>query len=159
MVNLFNGFDFGDKKIRYGNLLSVTYSRSGDMNGNVDSISLDTKKLLITTKYAVMHSDPLEVKEYSVTDKEVYKLSSMVDKKKLLELSKLPMGDLFAYDAPTTTLSFTYDNSDIGGSSYDNYSINYYMEFSSSDRKKLKEFTDYLFSLVSEERLKRSYKE
>ena len=148
-----------NKKNKFGNLISVSYSRSGDMNGNVDSTTLDVKKMLVITRYAVMHSDPIEVKEYEVTEEEVSNISNMIDEMKLLKLSDLPMGDVFAYDAATTVLSFTYDNSSVGGTSFDNYSINYYMKLTNKDLDKLHKFTDYLNSLVKEEKLVKSYKE
>ena len=147
------------KKNRYGKLLSVSYSNSGDMNGNIDRTSLNVEKMLITTEYSPAHDVPTEVSEYSVTEEEVDTIEKMIKEYQLLKLSKLPMGDLFAYDAPTTTLNFTYDNSSVGGSIYDNYSINYYMKLSKSDLNKLHKFTDYLNSLLKKENLVRSYVE
>lgn len=148
-----------NKSVKYGKLLSVSYSNSGDMNGNTNIIRLDVEKLLVITQYAVWHHDPLEVKEYSITQNDVDILSSMIKEENILKLSKLPMGDLFAYDAPTTTLTFVYDNSNVGGSSYDNYSINYYMKLSNKDYTKLKRITNYLNSLVRKDNMVRSYKE
>lgn len=150
---------FFGKSIKYGKLLSVSYSSSGDMNGNTDITRLDVEKLLVITEYAAWHYEPLEIKEYRITQENVDTLSSMIKEENILKLSKLPMGDLFAYDAPTTTLSFSYDNSGMGGSSYDNYSINYYMKLSNTDYTKLKKITNYLNSLVREDNMVRSYKE
>ena len=69
------------------------------------------------------------------------------------------MGDLFAYDAPTKTVSFTYDNTNVGGSAYESYGINYYMKLSKKQRNELNELTSYMFSLVREDNLIDSYEE
>ena len=69
------------------------------------------------------------------------------------------MGDLFAYDAPTRTISFTYDNSNIGGSSYETYSINYYMKLSKKQITQLNELTSYIFTLTKEENKIKEYVE
>ena len=147
------------KKIKHDKLLSITYSNSGDMNGNVDSTTLDTEKMIITTKYATMHSDPIEITEYSISKENIEELNNIIKKNHILELSKLPMGDIFAYDAPTKTLNITCDNSQIGGSSYDTYSINYYMKLSKKNYEQLKEVTDYLFSLLKKDKKINNYTE
>lgn len=146
-------------KRKYGHLLTVTYSNSGDMNGNIDSITLDTNKKTIIKRYAVMHSDPIETKEYKITDEDIENVNEIIEKYKLQNLSKLPMGDLFAYDAPTKTLTFIYDNSKIGGSSYESYNINYYMKLSKKDINHLNELTNYLSKLLKEDKLIKSYEE
>ena len=54
-----------DKK-DLGELLEITYSNSGDSNGNTDFVSLDIKNMKMTTEYRNIHSDPLKVKEYKI---------------------------------------------------------------------------------------------
>lgn len=146
-------------KRKYAYLLTVTYSNSGDMNGNIDSITLDTTKKIIKKRYAAIHSDPIEVKEYKINIEAINSINKIIEKYNLPNLSKLPMGDLFAYDAPTKTLTFTYDNSKIGGSNYETYSINYYMKLSKKDIIHLNELTNYLNSLLKKDNLIKSYKE
>ena len=69
------------------------------------------------------------------------------------------MGDLLAYDAPTKTITLTYDNTNIGGSSYETYSINYYMKLSKKQLIQLNELTNYMFSLIKEENKLKEYQE
>ena len=147
------------KGIKTDKLISIHYSNSGDMNGNTDSTTLDVDKLTITTRYRAIHSDPLEVKEYKITKKDIDNITNIINKYKIPELSKLEMGDLFAYDAPTRTLSLTYDNSKIGGSFYETYSINYYMKLSKKQLNQLHELTNYLSTLLKEENIINEYQE
>ena len=147
------------KGIKTDKLISIHYSNSGDMNGNTDSTTLDVDKLTITTRYRAIHSDPLEVKEYKITKKDIDNITNIINKYKIPELSKLEMGDLFAYDAPTKSLTLTYDNSSIGGSSYESYNINYYMKLSTKQKNQLNELTNYMFTLIKEENKIKEYKE
>ena len=140
-------------------IISISYSNSGDMLGNVDSTTLNEDKMIMTTKYATTHSDPIEVTEYSITKENIEEINTMIKKNQITRLSKLPMGELFAYDAPTPILTITCDNSKIGGSSYESYSINYYMKLSKKNKLDLNKVTDYLFSLRKEENKVKTYLE
>ena len=147
------------KNIKNDKLTNIYYSNSGDMNGNTDSTSIDVDKLILTTKYRSIHSDPLEVKEYKITKENINIINEIINKYNISSFSKLEMGDLFAYDAPTKTLTLTYDNSSIGGSSYESYSINYYMKLSTNQKNQLNELTNYMFTLIEEENKIKEYKE
>ena len=140
-------------------IISISYSNSGDMLGNVDSTTLNEDKMIMTTKYATTHSDPIEITEYRVSKEDIEKINAIIKKNNIHKLSKLPMGDLFAYDAATPILTITCDNSKIGGSSLEFYSINYYMKLSKKNREQLKEVTDNLFSLKKEENKIKTYTE
>lgn len=147
------------KNIKNDKLTNIYYSNSGDMNGNTDSTSIDVDKLILTTKYRSIHSDPLEVKEYIITKENINIINEIINKYNISSFSKLEMGDLFAYDAPTKTLTLTYDNSSIGCSSYESYSINYYMKLSTKQKNQLNELTNYMLTLIEEENKIKEYKE
>ena len=59
------------KEKNYDKLIKVIYSNSGDMNGNVDRITLDIKNKLLIHEYKSIHSNPLEKEEYKVSENNI----------------------------------------------------------------------------------------
>jgi len=148
------------EKVEVDKLLSATYSNSGDMLGNIDSTTVDAENLKVVTKYANMHSDPIQVKEYKITEEDVKKIDKMIKDDNLLALSDLEIDETkFAYDAPSRVLSFDYDNSSIGGSRYKSYSINYIYAIPEDGYPLINAVKDYILSLCKEENLIKEYTE
>lgn len=148
------------EKVEVGELIGVSYSNSGDMLGNTDSISVDLKEKVLKTKYANMHSDPLQVKEYKITNEDVAKIKSIVIRNNLPAFSFLEYDNTrFAYDAPTTHISLEYDNTSIGGSKYKTYGINYYYAIPDGGYELLNELVRYIRFLEKDENLIKEYLE
>ena len=77
---------YGLKKIKnmnieYGTLMSVRYSSSGDMNGNIDSTELKRQEdgsYIIETRFKQYYFEPMQCKEYSVSQESVNELESII---------------------------------------------------------------------------------
>lgn len=148
------------EKVEVDKLLSATYSNSGDMLGNLDSVTVEANELKVVSRYADMHSDPIQVKEYKITKEDINKIDKMIKDDNLLALSDLEIDEnKFAYDAPSRVLSFTYDNSSIGGSKYKSYSINYVYAIPDDGYPLINAVKDYIISLCKEENLIKEYME
>ena len=148
------------EEVKVGELLEVSYSNSGDMLGNTDSIDVDLKEKVLKTSYADMHSDPLQIKEYKITNENVAKIKSIVERNNLPAFSFLEYDDTrFAYDAPTQYISLDYDNTSVGGSKFKTYGINYYFDIPEGGYELLNELVVYLRSLEKEENLIKEYLE
>ena len=91
-----------DKEVKHGEYLKIKYSSSGDMNGNLDTIELDVKTGVLTTQYAAMHSDPIEVNEYKIKQEDIDRIIAIIEEYNLVAWSELPQDDtMFALDGPT----------------------------------------------------------
>lgn len=140
-----------NKKVEDNQLIEVTYSNSSDSNGNVDNISLNITKKIITTQYKAIHSDPLKTKTYKVSDKDINKIVSMIKDYKLINYTDLPIDtDLIAMDAPSTSLGLVYKTID----SKEWHSISYNSKFPKGAFDKVKEVSNYLISLTKDEKNK-----
>jgi len=94
-----------DKEVKHGEYLRIKYSSAGDMNGNLDTIELDLKTGILTTQYAAMHSDPIEVTEYKIKQEDIDIIIALLDEYNLVAWSELPQDDtMFALDGPTRML-------------------------------------------------------
>lgn len=94
-----------DKEVKHGEYLKIKYSSSGDMNGNLDTIELDVKTGVLTTQYAAMHSDPIEVNEYKIKQEDIDRIIAIIEEYNLVAWSELPQDDtMFALDGPTRML-------------------------------------------------------
>ena len=148
--------------VQNGTLLSIRYSSSGDMNGNTDSTELKRQndgEYVIQTKYAQWYSEPLECKVYSVSEDDVKELIEMIDKYNFTQWSKLDSEDLFILDGPQTSISFIYNNKEVGGSSYESYGFSLDRIYPDEANDIIREFKQKLFSLINEENLIKEYKE
>ena len=148
------------EKVEVDRLLSATYSNSGDMLGNLDSVTVDAKELKVVSRYADMHSDPIQVKEYKITKEDINKIDKMIKDDNLLALSNLEINEnKFAYDAPSRVLIFDYDNSAIGEGRYESYSINYIYAIPDDGYPLINAVKDYILSLCKEDNLVKEYME
>ena len=67
-----------NKKTDSGELISISYSCSGDMLGNISSSTLTMETKLLLVKERVVHSDPLTTATYKVSDKDVKEIKDTV---------------------------------------------------------------------------------
>ena len=148
-----------NSKIETGILTSIRYSRSGDMNGNIDTTTLNIKEKTIITNYKAIHSDPLEVKKYKVSDEDINSIIDFINKYNLPAWSKLPSDpELYPLDAPSRILILEYDNSSVNGSEYESYSIDIHtMIFPKDTIKIVNDLINQMKSLIKEENLLKEY--
>ena len=158
---------YGLKKIKnmnieYGTLMSVRYSSSGDMNGNIDSTELKRQEdgsYIIETRFKQYYFEPIQCKEYSVSQESVNELESIIKEYNLIYWDKIDAEDLYILDGPQSSLDFVYDESVNGGSKYKSYGFSIDKEFAEEESKIIKEFKDKLLSLINNENLIREYTE
>jgi len=114
-----------NKKIEHDKLTKISYSNSGDSNGNIDRITIDIANLTIETRYKANYSDPLEIKEYTINEDDLKDVEEYIEKNNFIVWSTLPIDrDSIVLDAPLKVISLTYDNTSIG-SSIDTYSVDF----------------------------------
>ena len=163
MVNETYGFKkIKNMNVEYGTLKSVRYSSSGDMNGNINSTDLKRQEdgsYIIETRFKQYYFEPMQCKEYSVSQESVNELESIIKEYNLIYWDKIDAEDLYILDGPQSSLDFVYDESVNGGSKYKSYGFSIDKEFAEEESKIIKEFKDKLLSLINNENLIREYTE
>ena len=134
------------KKINYDKLIEITYSNSGDSNGNIDYLVIDLLKKELRTEYKIYHSDPLLIREYEYPKD----INNIVDKIKeynlpaYRDLSINP--NTIAMDRAIKTITFVYNNKDINGKNKEYYTIDYNMDIPKEAKTRLNEVVDKILS-------------
>ena len=140
-----------DKK-DLGKLIEITYSNSGDSNGNTDFVSLDIKKMKIVTEYRTTHSDPLKVKEYKVNN--IDKILDYINKYNIPCWNSLPIDtNHLVLDAAIKTVVFSYKKDD----KIDYYNIDFNMDIESFGREILNDFVKEFLLLKKKDNLIKEY--
>ena len=97
MVNETYGFKkIKNMNVEYGTLKSVRYSSSGDMNGNIDSTELKRQEdgsYIIETRFKQYYFEPMQCKEYSVSQESVNELESIIKEYNLIYWDKIDAED------------------------------------------------------------------
>ena len=116
-----------------GDLVTIEYSNSGDMLGNVDVIELKKTedKYILTTRYAQTHNDEIEERSKEISKKDWDNIQDKIDKYNFAMFSTLEMEDIMVYDAATEVIKLTYTKDNIG----DYYNIYQYMKMPDDTRK------------------------
>lgn len=141
-----------DDKTDLGELIEITYSNSGDSNGNTDFVSLDIKKKTMTTEYRTMHSEPLKVKVYKVDN--IDKIIEYINKYNIPGWNKLPIDpDIIVLDAPIKSIIFSYQKD--GKINY--YNIDFNMMIEPFGRDILNEFVKEFLLLKKKDNLIKEY--
>ena len=127
------------EKKDYGELVEITYSDSGDMNGNIDAITIDVVESTMKKEYSTGINEPIAVTVYNVKREEIEKLAETIIKYDLPSLSDLPLDEeMMPLDASTPILTFTYDKEGkYGRDTW--YSINFYTKIPDKKREILNE--------------------
>ena len=134
------------RKINYDKLIEISYSNSGNMNGNIDYLVIDLVKKTFKTEYKVYHSDPLLIKEYEFP-KDIDNLVNKIKEYNLPAYKDLRINtNLIAMDASIKTITLVYDNSNINGKKNDYYTIDFNMNIPSDARMRLNEIVDTILS-------------
>ncbi len=140
-----------DKK-DLGKLIEITYSNSGDVNGNTDFISLDLRKNKMTVEYRSTYSEPLKVKEYSVSN--IDKILKMIDEYNLPAWKVLPINPSnIVFDAAIKTIIFSYEKDN----KIEYYNIDFNMEIEQFGRDILNDFLKEFFLLKNKDNLIKEY--
>lgn len=130
------------------------------MRGNIDSIDIDIKKLILKSKYSQGVGENIVIKEYRITLSDIDALQEMIKKYNFVAWDDLEYDfNRVPLDASTPSLTFKYDNSNIGGSTFDSYNINFYNKIPADGYDLLYEFVKYMYSLEKEENLINTYEE
>ena len=135
----------------YDKLKEITYSCSGNSNGNVYRITINIEDKKIIEEKKEWHSDPLNVKEYSLRDKEINDLLKDIDEYNFPEWKNEQKDyDMIALDAATPHLSFRYDNSKIGGHENEFYGVDFDLKLAEDCNKALDNFASKIINLTKE---------
>ena len=135
-----------------GELIEITYSNSGDSNGNTDFVCLDIKKMKMITEYRSMHSDPLKVKEYRVDN--IDKILEYIDKYNIPCWNSLPIDtNHLVLDAAIKTVVFSYKKDD----KIDYYNIDFNMMIEPFGRDILNDFVKEFLLLKKKDNLIKEY--
>lgn len=135
----------------YDKLLKITYSCSGNSNGNIYRVILDVENKKITEEEKEMVSDPLKVTEYSVTDEEINYILKDIDEYNFPEWKNEERDlDMIALDAAEPHLSFEYDNSEINGHKREFYGVEFNLKLAKDCNDALDNFAYKIQNLVKE---------
>ena len=135
------------KEKDYDKLIKVIYSNSGDMNGNIDRITLDIKNNLLIHEYKSIHSNPLKKEEYKVSENNILDIEKYIEKYNFPMWKDLERREEFALDAPTTGMLFIFDNRKISNNPYEEYYIDYEYQIPQDGREALYQLEEKLKSL------------
>ena len=129
-----------NKKIDHGNYLSISYSRSGNSNGNIDYISLDFEKKQLLTRYREYHNQEIEEKTYKVSDEDLVDIIKYLDDNNVLLLSTYENTDgLYPLDGPSSNLSIRCSDK--------TYNIDGYIDFPGKGNEVFLNLTKKMYSL------------
>ena len=148
-----------NRKVMYDRLIKIDYSNSGNMRGNVENLIIDVDEKIIKYRYSEGFDIPVLVTEYSISDEDINYLNEMIKKYNFPAWSNLSLSKMVVYDAPSKSITLTYDNSKIGGDSRVWFDIDYDTLIPSDGFILLHEFTDYMYSLMKEDNLINTYTE
>ena len=138
-----------NNKIEYEKLLTVSYSNSGNMIGNIYEIDIDLSEKIIKEQSSLENGMPITVVEYKMTDENVNDIEAIVRKYNFIGWKDLPLDEEnIVLDDSTVNLSFKAIDSN---NKYQFTSISYDSKIPEDGYPLLKEYTDYIFSLLNDE--------
>ncbi len=134
------------RKIDTGELLSVSYTSSGGMNGGYHSASLSIKdKTLKVVDQEWHHSDRV-TKVYKVNDEIIEKVKEIVIENNMASWSELPADfSLRAMDAPSSSMNLTYTNL--------SSSISTIVSMDDEEREIFRDVSNLVYSSIQDENL------
>ena len=134
------------RKLDTGELLKVSFTSSGGMNGGYHNVSLSiSDKILEVVDQEWHHSDRVK-KVYKVNDNIIEKIKETVFENNMAAWSELPADiSLRATDAPSSSMSLIYSNL--------SSSISTIASMDDEERNIFREVSDLLYSPIQEENL------
>lgn len=136
----------------HGPLVSCTYSRSGDSNGNVYTAQLDRTEdgeITLTIRQKTWHNEPLEISVYRADADAIEQLSAIVEKYNMAAWTDLPMSDHVLLDGPSTGIGLDFTDTYV--------SISYNAALPDKAFDALRELSSCLFQWKQEDRLIEHY--
>ena len=132
----------GGKKMELGELKSFSYSPGyGDMNGASHHERLskdDAGEWIIESSDRDSFEEPMTITLYAVSEDAVKEFESFIKDKNVLSLMNRKDSDEFITDYSSWSYIFDFDNTSIGGSKWDYYTISQYKQYSKADYELLK---------------------
>ena len=127
-------------KIEHGKYLSISYSRSGNSNGNIDSIELDFEKKKLVTNYREYHHQKTIEKSYKVSDEDIEDIINYLEENNVLLLSTYENKEgMYPLDGPSNSMSIRCSDK--------TYSIDGYVDFPGKGNEIYVNLTKKLYSL------------
>ncbi len=142
------------RKPIYHNLIEITYSNSGNSNGNTNFITIDLVKKTMRTEYADYHNEPLSICEYKL-DENIHNIVDKINEYNLQSYRNLPIDtNCIALDAPIKTLILVYkeDNNEY-------ITIDFNMMIPTKSRERLNEIVKDIINLKNTSKVVKKYKE
>lgn len=142
----------------YDKLLKITYSCSGNSNGNIYRVILDVDNKKVIKEEKEWVSDPLKVVEYSLSDEDLNDIIKDIDEYNFPEWKdeKKDM-DMIALDAASSHLSFEYDNSSINGHKRDFYGVEFDLKLAKDCNDVLDAFAFKIQNLAKDDNMIKEY--
>ncbi len=144
----------GDAPVEVGGLKTVRYSPGyGDSNGGHHSTVLkrnDAGDWIIECTERVDFESPEIVTTYAVSAEDEQEFEAFIKERNVLALKDRKESDDFVTDYSPWGYSFNYDNSALGGGSYELYSFGEYQVYSNKDYELIKELKERLEGLKGE---------
>ena len=106
------------RKLDLGELLGISYTSSGGMQGMYNSVSLDFKKKELTVVNQDWHHAPRTTKVYEADDETIDKIKTIILDNNMRAWSEIPVNRMFmAMDAPTSSMSLRFEQQPVSMSS------------------------------------------
>ncbi|MBO4879808.1 MAG: hypothetical protein J5544_06070 [Clostridia bacterium] len=145
--------------VPHGELTAVIYSHGGGMNGDrfVLSLSHDRKRggePILRKESSPDNEIPLRVHLYSAEEELFSRLRRLIDENNLTAWKDLPFDEeMVALDAPSTSISLTFNDLAVGGEKYEYCTISYENVVPDGGFVVLREFVALLSEAAREENL------
>ena len=140
--------------MKLGELKSFSYSPGyGDMNGASHNERLrknDAGDWTIESRDRETHEEPFTVTVYAVSEEGVKEFEAFIKNKNILSLLNRKDSDDFITDYSSWSYTFDFDNTAVGGTKWDYYTISQYKQYSKADYELLKELDQQFEALHGE---------
>lgn len=149
-------------KVEHGALIEAGIYTGGGMAGdsNSSSIRLNSDgQIIYTAEKSPMHYIPIRGYEYLVKDQTILdRLNEYIREHNLSVWDKLPFDDEFmALDAPSTSISFVFNDESVGGDSWSMHRISYDNVIPEGGMKVLDGFNDLFYEALKDAELQETY--
>ena len=149
-------------KVEHGVLIEAGIYTGGGMAGdsNSSSIRLNSDgQIIYTAEKSPMHHIPIRGYEYLVKDQTILdRLNEYIREHNLSVWDKLPFDDEFmALDAPSTSISFVFNDESVGGASWSMHRISYDNVIPEGGMKVLDGFNDLFYEALKDAELQETY--
>ncbi len=147
------------KSMDLGDLIAVSYSYGGGMEGEHESFTLEIVDGCgdLTVSESPYHSIATVVRSYNVDAEQVNEISEYVSEYNLAAWGDLPQSEYIAMDAPTRSYRVCYDNSSTGGSEREYYTVSSDDELPEGGREVLGKIRTMLLEMIDPPEMNNAY--